>query len=320
MKDSVVVDINKDLQWLADAHPIMNLPDGIEAFIPSDHLKNPHHIPASWRTYPEPPAYRLGRQFEDCIALLLQQSADAQLLQRNLIITGENRTLGELDCLYTNAAGECIHLELAIKFYLYRGDENALASDLVYGSETGLENFVGPGGKDRLDKKWQRLIQHQLPISSTPAAIAAMHNAGLSTPTHRQLLLTGLLFYPYQDWQTYPLANKSLSPQHNRGWWLFQHQINQLLCEAEVAFIVLPRWYWIGGLHHYESPAPLTHEELMYNVLEDSEPKMIAIIKWNTQGQCWEECSRGFIVRNDWPASHSGLGSASNNKRKGMKI
>lgn len=310
MKDSVVVDINKDLHWLVDAHPIMNLPDDIEAFIPNDHLKNPRRLTASWRTYPAPPAYRLGRQFEDCIERLLQHSDNVQRLQRNLIIKGENRTLGELDCLYENSLGESVHLELAIKFYLYTSVENGLtegfASDLedgfAGGLEDGLKNFVGPGGKDRLDKKWQRLIQHQLPISSTPTALAAIHNAGWSAPDQRQLLLTGLLFYPYQDWQTCQPAITSLNPQHNRGWWLFQHQIHQLLNESDAGFIVLPRWHWIGGLYHYETPAPLTHQALTDCVLTDTGPKMVAIIKWSCRRQHWEELSRGFIVRNDWPA------------------
>ncbi len=312
MKDVVVVDINKDLQWLADARPLMNPPEGITAFIPGDHLKNPCLPASQWRTYPAPPAYRLGRQFEDCIEQLLQYSNNIQRQQRNLIINSASRTLGELDCLYENTNGECVHLELAIKFYLCNAPFNIASA--------GLSDFIGPGGKDRLDKKWLRLLQHQLPISCTPEALAAIHAAGFSAPAKHELLLTGLLFYPYQDWQTCLPAIKSLNPQHNRGWWLFQHQIDQLLKESDVSFLILPRWHWIGGLYHYESPTPLTHQELAEYVLKDTEPKMVAIIKWGLGAQHkrhphWEELCRGFIVHNDWPAIHSDSTPHSNEKR-----
>ncbi len=293
MKDAVVVDINKDLQWLVDARPLINLPDGITAFIPGDHLKSPCPLASQWRRYPAPPAYRLGRQFEDCIERLLQYSNNIQRQQRNLIIKGESRTLGELDCLYESTNGECIHLELAIKFYLCNVSLNAPFAE--------LSDFIGPGGKDRLDKKWLRLLQHQLQISSTPEALAAIHAAGFSAPTKRELLLTGLLFYPYQDWQTCLPAIKSLNPQHNRGWWLFQHQIDQLLNEGDISFLILPRWHWIGGLYHYESPTPLTHQALADIISQGSEANMIAIITWDNERQHWKELSRGFIVPNNWP-------------------
>jgi hypothetical protein len=297
VKDRLVIDIKKDLQWLVSSQPIINCPAGIDVFIPSDQLIDLHHWPTSTMTYPAPPAYRLGKQFEDCIAVLFQHNKQATLLQRNLVIAGEKRTLGELDCLYESAGSSCIHLELAIKFYLYTGADH----DVTKSTASGLERFIGPGGKDRLDKKWKRLIEHQLPLSKTPVALQAIHSAGLPTPEQRQLLLTGILFYPYDNWQSFIPKNQLINPQHLRGWWLFQRQIDALHNEADSYFVILPRWHWMAGIAHYNTLSPLSFTQMKQQVCEDNKPKMLACVQWDSTQQCWHESSRGFVVRDNWP-------------------
>lgn len=297
MKDRLIIDIKKDLEWLVDSHPLINCPADIKVFTPANHLKDLHRLPTSEMIYPAPPAYRLGRQFEDCIDLLFQHSEQAKLVQRNFVITGEKRTLGELDCLYGDTNKRCIHLELAIKFYLYTGIDN----DVTKSATHGLESFIGPGGKDRLDKKWQRLAEHQLPLSYTPAALQAIHDAGLPTPKQRQLLLTGILFYPYDNWQSFIPNNPLINSQHLRGWWLFQHQVDALQDQRDSCFVLLPRWYWMGGIRHFEILNPLTFTQVKQQVCKDNKPKMLACVQWNGTKQCWEETSRGFVVRDNWP-------------------
>ena len=296
VKDRLVIDIKKDLEWLVNSQPIINCPADFVVFSPSGHLKDLHRLPTSKTTYPAPPAYRLGRQFEDCISLLFQHSKQAQLLQRNLVITGEGRTLGELDCLYKNANKRCIHLELAIKFYLFKDANNDVTS-----ATHSLESFIGPGGKDRLDKKWKRLSEHQLPLSLTPAALQAIHNADFPTPQQRQLLLTGILFYPYKNWQSFIPQNPLINPQHLRGWWLFQQQVDALQDETDNRFVILPRCHWIGGIRHDDTPRPLTFIQMKQQVCEDNKPKMLARVQWDNALQCWHETSRGFVVRDNWP-------------------
>ena len=297
VKGQLVIDIKKDLQWLVNTQPIINCPADIDLFIPSTHLEDLDHWPAYTIAYPAPPAYRLGQQFEDCIAVLFQHSKQAKLLYRNLVITGEKRTLGELDCLYENTKKSCIHLELAIKFYLYTG----VAHDGTKSTETKLDSFIGPGGKDRLDKKWKRLIEHQLPLSKTPAALQAVHSAGFPTPEQHQLLLTGILFYPYANWQSFIPHNQLINPQHLRGWWLFQQQIDALQNEEASCFIILPRWHWMGGIAHYDTLSPLSFAQMKQQVCEDNKPKMLACVQWDSTQQCWHEASRGFVVRDNWP-------------------
>ena len=285
---------------------MMKMPEGIDLFEPIHHMTTPLILPVLPMYYPPPPAYRLGLQFEDVIEQLFKYSKNSRLLHRNLKIKNANRVLGELDCLYENATRECVHLELAIKFYLFHTPFR------------GIEDFIGPGGRDRLDIKWRRLTLHQLPLSSTLDAIKIINSAGHNTPHKQELLLTGILFYPYSYWKTCKPGIDSLDPHHNRGWWLYQHQIDLLLSELKSRFIILPRWHWVGGLNHYEIPEPLDHGVLRDKVLNDNEPKMVAVIKWNVKQQEWQEKSRGFIVRNDWP--ESGFNNNSKKNRYGKAV
>ena len=83
------------------------------------------------------------------------------------MIQTPERTLGELDLIYQNSnASEVVHLELAIKFYLLNK------------GGTQLTDFVGPAGHDRLDLKWDRLRQHQLPLSHTGEALDFLQHTG----------------------------------------------------------------------------------------------------------------------------------------------
>ncbi|SIT10476.1 DUF1853 family protein [Neptunomonas antarctica] len=303
MKDRLVIDIEKDLQWFLNTKALMNTPATIEQFTAAEHLIGEQDFPPALMNYPAPPAYRLGLQFEDCIELLFKHSTRSQLLYRNLIIKYNRRVIGELDCLYQNAAGDNVHLELAIKFYL------------LHPPFSGLECFIGPGGRDRLDIKWQRLLQHQLPLSLLPETLNTLNELGVKPPVKHELLLTGMLFYPYQNWTSLDVPFLCVNPQHHRGWWLFQNQIHLLSPEikSQYSFFILPRWHWMGGISHYETLQPLNYQTLIEHVLMDDEPKMVVIIKKNEEWLAsqkkghkefqeeWQEVSRGFIVRNNWP-------------------
>lgn len=96
---------------------------------------------------------RLGHYFEALAAALLSASGRYRLLAQNRIIRAEQRTLGELDLLVEDQhSGECLHLELALKFYLA-----APASAEI----DPLYHWIGAGLHDFLAVKIARLHQHQ---------------------------------------------------------------------------------------------------------------------------------------------------------------
>jgi len=263
----IEVDIQVDLDWLLQSQPLMLATPTVSLFIPQDITIEPKVAMNCLVTYPAQPAYRLGKHFEDCVEHLFNASKNNHIIARNLVIQTPQRTLGELDLIYRNSASEVVHLELSIKFYL-----------LTKGGSR-LEDFIGPAGRDRLDLKWDRLRQHQLPLSHTEQVLDFLQQQCLPLPSHRQLLLTGILFYAYENWHSTTVKDIGVDPNHQRGWWLEHHELEQIkpIEGLERGFIILPKWHWIGGPRHYSDPVPINHETLIQLTTADSWPNMVLV-------------------------------------------
>ena len=202
----IKVNLQHDLNWLLQSQPLMAATPEVDNFQPQDAFNQTHISTTHVHTYPAQPAYRLGKQFEDCVSHLFKSSPTHYIIARNIVIQTATRTLGELDIIYQNSRAQIVHLELAIKFYLLNKDG------------TQLMDFVGPAGHDRLDLKWDRLRQHQLPLSQTSPVLDFLQQQRLAKPTCQQLLLTGILFYAYENWQSTLIESIGLNPNHQRGW------------------------------------------------------------------------------------------------------
>ncbi len=288
MDSKLVVDIQKDLNWIYQAPPLMLAPIGIaELFTPSA----PASVKLAQNTLlklPAPPRYRLGKQFEETVSLLLNNNPlCASLIARNTPITVNKQTLGELDFLYRDNRGDVVHLEVAIKFYLFTAPYN------------GLSSFIGPGGRDRLDKKWQRLTEHQLQLSHQTIVQNYLIEHHIPVPTKQELLLTGYLFYPIGFSDTCALPHE-INPKHLKGWWCYPNQLHQLDTDEDVRFYILPRYHWIAGILHQTSDDSMSFKELAYRVEDLNLPCMIAVTRMDATGVRKEE-SRGFIVPDNWP-------------------
>ncbi|MFP8967840.1 DUF1853 family protein [Pokkaliibacter sp. CJK22405] len=181
---------------------------------------------------------RLGIYAEVLMLWLLQQHPELEAIADHLQIQENQRTLGELDFLLRWKNSELWHLELAVKWYLFVPE---LAAQ-------GLNAFVGPDIKDTLAVKYQRLIEHQLPISKHPEITRWLHEHEWpeATQTMRQLIhMPGRLFYPLgSSLPTLP----ELNPEHHQGRWLKQSQLPLLHThypEAELYQLVYR--HWLGG-------------------------------------------------------------------------
>lgn len=287
------VDIGLDLNWLLQSKPLMSATPDVTLFTTQIASKVPNTLPANLKTYPAQPAYRLGKHFEDCVEHLFDFWSENNIIERNLIIQTPMRTVGELDLIYQNSAQQIVHLELAIKFYL-----------LIKGG-TKLTDFIGPAGHDRLDLKWDRLRHHQLPLSSTTAVFEFLHQQHLPQPTHRQLLLTGMLFYAYEKWQITTVDGVGVHPDHQRGWWLEHHELAQIkpIEDLERGFIILPKWHWIGGPRHYSDPQPINHETLVKLTTADLWPNMVLVYE---RSHAQHASSTHHTIK-PWVFQHRGL-------------
>ncbi len=163
---------------------------------------------------------RLGLMFEQ----LWQQSLPlwCDRLQSNLQITSAQRTLGELDLLLSHSEQQW-HAELALKFYLARGDD-----------------WIGPNSRDRLYRKLGHTRDQQLQLSATPPAQQQLQQSGWQRlqPT---AIMRGCLFYCAADPSTSGLPAE-LNPQHWRGHWCYSHQLNALLPDGEWSLLAKDQW------------------------------------------------------------------------------
>ncbi|WXL24420.1 DUF1853 family protein [Ectopseudomonas mendocina] len=233
------------------------------------------------------PVRRLGLYYEQLWQFALQAAPDVEVLSANLPIRQHGHTLGEMDLLLRDDEG-VHHLELAVKFYLARRDTGGSAH----------ADWLGPGSHDRLDIKLHHLISHQLPLSSSPEALASMANLQIEPP-QATLWLSGYLFSPWDQPCGGPLGH---NPQHHKGRWLHQRQWADFIGNNPVNWQPLPRLAWLA-------PARLPPQEVWSieqfetwrsGLKTDSNAQLLVKLEPGNNGE-WVEAERAFLVNDHWP-------------------
>lgn len=183
---------------------------------------------------------RLGSYFETLWAYWLEHSERYELIQRNLVVRAGGVTLGELDCIVRDRhEGGYYHWELAIKFYLGIGDT------------VRQENWIGPGKRDRLDKKVAHLIQHQCRLGQHPHAQALLNKSGIEL-AGSGVIFKGRLFYPHTSTSTHAPPSGA-NPGHLAHGWVTLEQLMATAMAGE-CFQPLVNSGWLA------SPAPGTKQ------------------------------------------------------------
>lgn len=222
---------------------------------------------------------RLGLYAERLIVFYLQHMGT--LVAHNVQVRdGPHKTIGEFDLLLDDGTGlGLVHWELATKFYL-----------LAPQSDPALPGaFVGPNLADTLGLKLQKILRHQLTLSSHPAAAAMLPRP----VTAARMLVRGWLFY--HDAVALP-ASLGVAGNHCRGFWC---TANALAGREEEGFLLPGRLQWL-------SPAVADHCLTRQQVLEQvrdmlavsDAPVMVAACQYQ-DGQ-WREMERGFVVPDGW--------------------
>jgi hypothetical protein len=198
---------------------------------------------------------KLGGYFELLVYTLFELSSEYEILAFNQVINNAQRTLGEMDLMLKHQSGEVVHLELALKFYLWAPSQ-----------QQNTYNWVGAGLTDFFEKKLARLANHQLELYS----IAKRSNCwpNLPAPDRALLWIPGRLFLPanlslacteleFNDapWQINPDA---LTSQ-----WFHQNEVN---INPEHALV---KGDWLTGnssnpkaaMKRYQLPMQFQHQE-----------------------------------------------------------
>jgi uncharacterized protein len=172
------------------------------------------------------PQARIGRYAENLLEFYLTHGPQHCLAAAHVPLRSEVNgtvvTRGELDFLLTNAQGQRMHWELAVKFFLCTAT----------GDTATPADFIGPNGVETLAHKWHKLFAKQL-THSPPAP----WNAHTWQP---QALTRGWMFY---RWGTAVPQCAALHADHCKGWWTDWADIEQL---PQASYVYLPRLQWMA--------------------------------------------------------------------------
>ena len=128
---------------------------------------------------------RLGLYHETLWHFFIANDAELDLIAHNVKVYRDKRTLGEIDVVYfCHTRQTYFHLELAIKYYL----DHQLVDDIP------LSNWLGPNCNDRFDFKIQRMLDHQIQLSTTPEGISTLLALGIQS-IEPEISIKGYLFY-----------------------------------------------------------------------------------------------------------------------------
>lgn len=282
LTDSFVTrNILADIRWLLTTPSLMSLPRDMDG----THLLKEINIQACTSVessaLPESRQRRLGYYYEDLFNSVLERAAYITDIKRNIQVKDTNRTVGEFDFIVQTQQGNTIHIECAVKFYLCTGN----------GSQ--LSHFEGPNRKDRLDLKWDKLLNKQIRLSETEAGRATTQTLNIQ-PTQTAVLIQGYLFYPFG--QPAITLHVSINPGHRQGWWA-RNEHRAKIFDNRLRYQILNKPFWLSRPDIPETEL-LTCDQLNKAIERQSHPHLI--VRLTRKDGDWCELDRGFVVQSGW--------------------
>jgi uncharacterized protein len=246
---------------------------------------------------------RLGRYAEHLVEFFLRFGPTHRLTAANLQIksaassAGKNdhTTLGEIDFLLhqgQSQAGQPLHWELAVKYFVCRDIPNATVADLM-----------GPDSAETFDHKIEKIMGKQL-LQAPPAPFC-------DTAWQPQALTRGWMFYRFGGVKP---RIAELSQNHDSGFWIEHRDINQLPAST---WAILPRARWLSPATF--SPAQVDQVAVTLDQLGQavsnlwagrpssaSWPSGVMTVSLLSETRAdgsilWKEINRGFVMPDDWP-------------------
>ena len=302
----------RDLAWLFSSPPILNFGNAFNRLpLEKSWLDELDNNPQQLTEHLSSKNLKmLGPYFEALWEFYFIYYPKVELVAKNLQVFDGGKTIGEFDFIYRELeTNKVFHLEVAVKYYLgnaraINGIQESAGLDLTDAQAQCL--WVGPGTRDRLDRKARKLAQHQSQLSSNEAGIAALRRVGVREVTS-QVCLLGYLFYPTEYEMDKPTGANS---NHLRGCWMRLNDIQYHL-KRESRFAILDKPHWLApvapeGLELLDQ-AQLV-EELSHQFAEIPHPRLIAEFtqvanKSSEPDQCFARLSSEFyfITPESWP-------------------
>lgn len=153
----------------------------------------------------------LGKRAEYYYEYCIQQSSNYELIASNIQINLAKITKGELDYIIKETVtGKILHVELVYKFYCYDPDVSEKSNHLNEDQTTELSKYVGPNKRDNFVFKFDRLVNHQLPLLYTTATLDTISSLDIDIQTIEQrVCFLAHIYIPREMWQhDYKYINK----------------------------------------------------------------------------------------------------------------
>jgi len=232
---------------------------------------------------------RLGLYYEALLSFWLLEHPTWKLLAHELPVYDNKTTVGAYDFLVETAT-DIIHIEVAVKYYM--GIEGL----------ADWRDWIGPGQKDSLKLKMNKMLSKQLHLSRLDAGKAALTSAGLPQPTLRRMWFKGIFFSPHDT----PLKQAPLGGREPTGVWYPMAAIPSLITQY-------PRGYWmprikpdwLANLNIKDLPAKVTPPAKLESVVKKqfaengNAPAMWSLMLPDVKVG-WREVQRFFFAPNDW--------------------
>jgi uncharacterized protein len=171
---------------------------------------------------------RIGRYAERLLEFYLTHGPQHRLVAAHVPLRSEVNGLkvthGELDFLLTDAQGQHLHWELAVKFFLCTAT----------GDKATPADFIGPNGVETLAHKWHKLFAKQL--AHKPPEPWNAHT------WQSQAFTRGWMFY---RWGSVVPHCAALHAEHCKAWWIDWADMGQL---PQGQYVHLPRLQWMAPL------------------------------------------------------------------------
>lgn len=221
----------------------------------------------------------LGTYFEALWTFYFSHHPSFEQGYFNLQVSDNKRTLGEFDILLKDKQGRYFHIELTCKFYLQWLDKQR---EILW---------IGPNCGDRLDIKFHRTYNHQLPLLHTPLGQKVFQAKFIGTDTQdvQQIAIwRGVRFHNTQ--------------------WFHVNQLAQVPAQddEQIRWIIADKHLWLSPLLINDASKLMSFEQIKQQVenhFQQQAPYTLMLVGLSLQpkNNLWQQDRQYFITPNHWP-------------------
>jgi hypothetical protein len=231
-----------------------------------------------------PRQYKLGLYAEDLFFYYLQNFSDYEVLVHDMQVFIGKRSIGAFDFIVRAPDGGIEHWEMAIKYFVQ------------HTPDPDWSHFIGPGGRDSLQRKMNKMLKRQILLGDRPESQEGLREKGIPIPERKKIVSMGQLFGKFGVPFVPPHGG---DPQQPTGMWIFIEKFLSYLKGS-------PERRWVYRKHpDWITPALCKTKEESMNADQTEEflqkqEKHIMLCEMIPVPQGWQECQRWFIMPTDW--------------------